>query len=74
MVDGHTSWESETTPLGKVAVAHAVPLVIDSTPADVLVEYKTKHPVVVPGQVTEFTEVAAAGTPVSAFHVVPLLR
>jgi hypothetical protein len=74
VVEGHTSSESDTTPVGKVAVAHAVPLVIDSTPADVLVEYSAKHPLVVPGQMTEFTVVAVDGTPVSAFHVVPLLR
>lgn len=63
---------SETTPLGRVAVLHAVPVVIETTPAEVLVPYSAKHPLVVPGQVIEFNEVAAAGIPVSAFHVVPL--
>ena len=28
----------ETAPLGKVGVLHAVPVVIDNTPAEVLVE------------------------------------
>jgi hypothetical protein len=55
-------------------VLHAVPDVIDKTPAVVPVRYNTKHPLVVPGQVSELSEVAVEGTPVSCFHVVPLLK
>jgi hypothetical protein len=37
VVEGQTSWVNATAPVGIVGVLQAVPVVIDTTPAEVLV-------------------------------------